>query len=90
MTEFRKDLNKVLKEPEIAKIVDRYNKGYMVLYEAIEQISERKKLERYAFDEARNNAFVMADQTESQLWKKIINTSTDHLKDFVKGIEARL
>ena len=90
MTEFRKDLNKILKEPEIAKIVDRYNNGYMLFEDAIAQISERKKLERYAFDEARNNTFVMADQTENQLWKKIMNSSTDHLRDFVRGIEVRL
>lgn len=90
MTEFRKDLNKVLKEPAIAEIIDRYNKGYMLFYEAIEQISHRKKLERYAFRKARNNAFVMADQTEDQLRKKIMNSSTDHLRDFLRGIEVRL
>ena len=90
MTEFRKELNKVLKEPEIAKIVGNYNNGYMLFEDAIEQIFERKKLERYAFDEARNNAFAMADRTENQLWKKIVNTSTDRLRDFVKGIEVRL
>lgn len=66
-------------------------KRFVQIFEdAIAQISELKKLERYAFDEARNNTFVMADQTENQLWKKIINTSTDYLRDFVRGIEVRL
>ncbi len=83
MTEFRKELNKLLKEPEIAKIVDRYNSGYMLFDEAVSLIAERNALEQQAVRKAKNNPFTMADQTEDELIKGIKKASTDHLRKFV-------
>lgn len=50
MTEFRKDLNKALKEKEAARMVEAYNKGYATLDEVLRVVIEGIEKKRYGGD----------------------------------------
>lgn len=76
MTEFRKELNRLLKEKAIAEIVDSYNSNRMTFAEAIRAISDRKSLEEDMFWMIRNKDMKCSDD---ELRKKIMATSTDNL-----------
>ena len=79
MTEFRKDLNKLLKEKKIAEIVERP----MLLRDTIRAISERLDLEEDVFWAVKNDKFTLGDMTDEDLRKKIKNTDTSKLLDYM-------
>ena len=79
MTEFRKELNKLLKEKAIAEIVDGYNSGRLTFAEAIRAISDRKSLEEDVFWMVKGNEYTMSGMTDDELRKKIMATSTEDL-----------
>lgn len=90
MTEFRKSLNKLLKEDVFAKIVNDYNSSRMTFKEAIWSIAERMELEDDVFWEVKNDMFVMADMTDEELQKKIKDTKTSELEEYLawrRGLE---
>lgn len=79
MTEFRKDLNKLLKEKKIAEIV----KHQMPLRDTIREIGQRLDLEEDVFWAVKNDEFAMGDMTDEDLRKKIKNTDTSKLWDYM-------
>ena len=76
MTEFRKELNRLLKEKAISEIVDGYNSNRMTFAEAIRAISERKSLEEDVFWMVKGNEYTMSGMTDDELRKKIMAAST--------------
>lgn len=79
MTEFRKDLNKLLKEKRITEIVEHQ----MPLRDTIRAISQRLDLEEDVFWAVKNDEFAMGDMTDEDLRKKIKDSETDKLWDYM-------
>ena len=83
MTEFRKELNKLLKREAFASYESLYNKGLITLNEAMVGISERICLEEDVFNAVKDDRFSMIDMTENELRKKIETSSIDTLKGYM-------
>ena len=83
MTEFRKELNKLLKQRAIVEIVDHYDNSVITFDEAIAKIAERTSIEHAVFRAVKNDSFAMADMTDTQLWKKIRDRQTWELEDYI-------
>lgn len=79
MTEFRKELNRFLKEKAIAEIVDGYNSNRMTFAEAIRAISDRKSLEEDVFWMVKGNEYTMSGMSDEELRKKIMAAPTEDL-----------
>lgn len=79
MTEFKKDLNKLLKEKRIAEIVEQP----MLLRDTIRAISERLDLEEDVFWAVKNDKFAMGDMTDEDLRKKIKDSETGKLWEYM-------
>ena len=79
MTELRKDLNKLLKEKKIAEILEYP----MPLRDTIRAISQRLDLEEDVFWAVKNDKFTLGDMTDEDLQKKIKNTDTSKLWDYM-------
>ena len=80
MTEFRKELNKLLKEKKIAEIVEYP----MVLRDTIRAISERLDLEEDVFWAVKNDEFTMGDMTDEDLRKKIKSSKMLELQQYME------
>ena len=55
MTEFRKDLNKLLRQKEIKEYIDKYNRGLMCMDEVLQEIKHRARIERLKRSEKYEN-----------------------------------
>lgn len=84
MTEFRKELNKLLKEKAISDIVERHENGAITFKEAIWEVAERIQLEEDAFWAVRNDEFTMIGMTDTEVNKKIKNTDTGELRKYME------
>lgn len=79
MTEFKKELNKLLKEKKIAEILEYP----MPLRDTIREISKRLDLEEDVFWAVKNDKFTLGDMTDEDLRKKIKDTDTSKLWDYM-------
>ena len=84
MTEFKKRLNKLLKEEAFAEIVDDCNSYRMLFKEAIRAIVDRMELEEDVFWAVKNDEFAMGDMTDEDLRKKIKGSKTLELQQYVE------
>ena len=83
MTQFKKNLNRLLKEEAIADIVDRYERGMITFDEAIISISERKCLEADVFSAITGDRFVMSGMTEDDVRHRVQAASTEMLQSYM-------
>ena len=83
MTQFRKELNKLLKKEAYSGYIDLCNRGLMTFNEAMTYISERICLEEDVFNAVSGDKFSMIDMTEAELKKKVEAASTDTLKEYM-------
>ena len=83
MTQFKKNLNRLLKERAISDIVGRYEKGMITFDEAIISISERKCLEADVFSAITGDRFVMICMTEDDVRHKVQAASTEMLQSYM-------
>lgn len=83
MTQFRKDLNRLLKKEAYSGYVDLCNRGLMTFKEVMIHVSERICLEEDVFNAVREDKFSMTDMTEDELKRKVETASTDTLKEYM-------
>lgn len=83
MTQFRKDLNRLLKKEAYSGYVDLCNRGLMTFKEVMIHVSERICLEEDVFNAVREDKFSMIDMTEDELKRKVETASTDTLKEYM-------
>ena len=83
MTQFREELNKLLKKEAYSGYIDLCNRGLMTFNEAMTYISERICLEEDVFNAVKGDKFSMIDMTEDELKKKVEAASTDTLKEYM-------
>lgn len=83
MTQFRKDLNRLLKKEAYSSYIDLCNRGLMTFKEAMIHISERICLEEDVFNAVSADKFSMIDMTEDELKKKVEAASTDTLREYM-------
>ena len=83
MTQFRKDLNRLLKKEAYSNYIDLCNRGLMTFNETMSCISERICLEEDVFNAVREDKFSMTDMTEDELKRKVETASTDTLKEYM-------
>lgn len=83
MTQFRKDLNRLLKKEAYSGYVDLCNRGLMTFKEVMIHVSERICLEEDVFNAVKGDKFSMIDMTEDELKKKVEAASTDTLKEYM-------
>lgn len=83
MTQFRKDLNRLLKKEAYSGYVDLCNRGLMTFKEVMIHVSERICLEEDVFNAVKGDKFSMIDITEDELKKKVEAASTDTLKEYM-------
>lgn len=83
MTQFRKELNKLLKKEAYSDYIDLCNRGLITFKEAMIYISERICLEEDVFNAVKEDKFSMIDMTEVELKKKVEAASTDTLKEYM-------
>lgn len=83
MTQFRKDLNRLLKKEAYSGYVDLCNRGLMTFKEVMIHVSERICLEEDVFNAVKGDKFSMIDMTEDELKKKVDAASTDTLKEYM-------
>ena len=83
MTQFRKDLNRLLKKEAYSNYIDLCNRGLMTFKEAMINISERICLEEDVFNAVKGDKFSMIAMTEDELKKKVEAASTDTLKEYM-------
>ena len=83
MTQFRKDLNRLLKRKAYSSYIDLCNRGLMTFNETMTCISERICLEEDVFNAVREDKFSMTDMTEDELKRKVETASTDTLKEYM-------
>lgn len=79
MTEFKKNLNKLLKEEAFAEIVDGCDSYRMTFKEAVRAIADRIELEEDVFWAVKNDEFTMGDMTDEDLRNKIKDSKTPDL-----------
>lgn len=84
MTEFKKRLNKLLKEEAFAEIVDNCNSYRMLFKDAIRAIADRMELEEDVFWAVKNDEFTMGDMTDEDLRKKIKGSKTLELQQYME------
>lgn len=84
MTEFKKRLNKLLKEEAFAEIVDDCNSYRMLFKDAIRAIADRMELEEDVFWAVKNDEFTMGDMTDEDLRKKIKGSKTLELQQYME------
>lgn len=83
MTQFRKDLNKLLKRECNQNYIRLYEKGLITINEVMVYISERICLEEDVFNAVKEDKFSMINTTEDELKKKVETASTDTLKEYM-------
>ena len=83
MTQFRKDLNRLLKKEAYSTYIDLCNRGLMTFKEVMIHISERICLEEDVFNAVKGDKFSMISMTEDELKKKVEAASTDTLKEYM-------
>lgn len=83
MTQFRKDLNRLLRKEAYSSYIDLYNRGLMTFKETMIHISERICLEEDVFNAVKGDKFSMIYTTEDELKKKVETASTDTLKEYI-------
>lgn len=83
MTEFRKSLNKLLKEDAFAEIVNDCNSYRMLFKDAVRAIADRMELEEDVFWAVKNDEFAMGDMIDEDLRKKIKDTKTSELEEYL-------
>ena len=83
MTQFRKELNRLLKKEAYSNYIDLCNRGLMTFNEAMTCISERICLEEDVFNAVKGDKFSMIAMTEDELRKKVEAASTDTLKEYM-------
>ena len=83
MTQFRKELNKLLKKEAYSSYINLCNRGLMTFNEAMTYISERICLEEDVFNAVSADKFSMIDMTEDELKKKVEAASTDTLREYM-------
>lgn len=83
MTQFRKDLNRLLKRKAYSSYIDLCNRGLMTFNETMTCISERICLEEDVFNAVHEDKFSMTDMTEDELKRKVETASTDTLKEYM-------
>ena len=84
MTEFKKRLNKLLKEEAFAEIVNDCNSYRMLFKDAIRAIVDRMELEEDVFWAVKNDEFTMGDMTDEDLRKKIKGSKTLELQQYME------
>ena len=84
MTEFKKRLNKLLKEEAFAEIVNGCDSYRMTFKEAIRAIADRMELEEDVFWAVKNDEFAMGDMTDEDLRKKIKGSKTLELQQYME------
>lgn len=84
MTEFKKRLNKLLKEEAFAEIVNDCNLYRMLFKEAVRAIADRMELEEDVFWAVKNDEFAMGDMTDEDLRKKIKGSKTLELQQYME------
>ena len=84
MTEFKKNLNKLLKEEAFAEIVNDCNSYRMLFKDAIRAIVDRMELEEDVFWAVKNDEFTMGDMTDEDLRKKIKGSKTLELQQYME------
>ena len=84
MTEFRKSLNKLLKEGAFAEIVNDCNSYRMLFKDAVRAIADRMELEEDVFWAVKNDEFAMGDMTDEDLRKKIKGSKTLELQQYME------
>ena len=83
MTQFRKELNRLLKKEAYSNYIDLCNRGLMTFNETMTCISERTCLEEDVFNAVKGDKFCMIDMTEDKLKKRVEAASTDTLKEYM-------
>ena len=83
MTQFRKELNRLLKKEAYSGYIDLCNRGLMTFNETMTCISERICLEEDVFNAVKGDKFSMIYMTEDELKKKVETASTDTLKEYM-------
>lgn len=84
MTEFKKRLNKLLKEEAFAEIVSDCNSYRMLFKDAVRAIADRMELEEDVFWAVKNDEFTMGDMTDEDLRKKIKGSKTLELQQYME------
>ena len=84
MTEFKKRLNKLLKEEAFAEIVNDCNSYRMLFKDAVRAIADRMELEEDVFWAVKNDEFAMGDMTDEDLQKKIKGSKTLELQQYME------
>ena len=84
MTEFKKRLNKLLKEEAFAEIVNDCNSYRMPFKDAVRAIADRMELEEDVFWAVKNDEFAMGDMTDEDLRKKINGSTTSELQQYTE------
>lgn len=84
MTEFKKRLNKLLKEEAFAEIVNDCNSYRMLFKDAVRAIVDRMELEEDVFWAVKNDEFAMGDMTDEDLRKKIKGSKTLELQQYME------
>lgn len=87
MTEFKKELNKLLKERAISDIVNTHEQGMLTFRDTIRAISERMDLEADVYWAAWNGDITIEHRTDDDLKEKIKGYDTTKLLALYGGDE---